>query len=226
MRCDSLDQHEALLDEFRQRDWHRSPGFVRDGILDPQRWGKRPRVLFLLKEAHDRSSVRRDWDLREFLREVGTKYRMWSAAASWASVAQGRDGASMRPYLDLMSDSNELRESLLSSAVVNLKKSNGVSRSENDDLDLWVKRDGDLTRRQIELIAPQIVICGSTWERAARLWSAANLGNNFYKVGDLLVMDFWHPSVISGEVRAKHYCLFFQWFRATCPSGLWNSHPS
>jgi len=48
-------------------------------------------------------------------------------------------------------------------AVVNVKKVNGVSISESDDLEQYVQNNTDLLRREITHVKPKIIICGGTF---------------------------------------------------------------
>jgi hypothetical protein len=85
--------------------------------------------------------------------------------------------------------------SLLSSACLNIKKSAGDSNSNNDDVQFYADHDGDLIKREIELISPDIVISGSTWWAVKQLWPAARqVYDLVWKTDTLSFIDFWHPA--------------------------------
>ncbi len=56
------------------------------------------------------------------------------------------------------------KNSLLNSAIVNIKKSNGHSSSDFEDLGNYLKEDIFLLKEQIENIDPDIILCGNTFE--------------------------------------------------------------
>lgn len=90
----------------------------------------------------------------------------------------------------------KLPEALLSAATVNIKKSAGRPESTAEDLRSYADRDGDLIKRQVELIAPDIVICGGTWDYVKRLWPAARpaYDHQVWRINSIDFIDFWHPA--------------------------------
>lgn len=81
------------------------------------------------------------------------------------------------------------------SAAVNITKSNGRTQSADEEILACTERDGVLLRRQAELIAPDIVICGNTWWALRHLWPEAIQGYDMaWKDGARLFVDFWHPA--------------------------------
>jgi hypothetical protein len=153
---------EEVLEQWARREHHAGKGFIQDGIIDPARWSKaRLEVLLLLKEAYGEGT---DWDLRDAIREQwkGPKYNIWWNAACWCYAAQNPvPGIPAFPSLDAARTA--AIEALLSAGAVNIKKSSGESSSTDDDIERYVKYDGDLLKKQIDLIRPEIVICRNTW---------------------------------------------------------------
>ncbi len=192
-------EHDELLIQWRSRRDHASRGFVSDGVVDPAHWEKAPvRVLFLLKEAYGDPGATSDWDLRQWIRDAAAARwlgGMFWTTAYWAFLAHHRNQDRWPRFPDDDSSYDQALESLLGSAVVNIKKSGGSSVSDNDDLARFVSQDGDLLARQIELIRPQIMICGATWPLVKHLFSEAKpLFDRVWQLGDSMVIDYYHPA--------------------------------
>ena len=105
------------------------------------------------------------WDLPTLVRDEwkGSKYKFWWTLGYWAygiqQLAEGLIPTS--PIAAKLWD--EVRESVLASAVVNVKKSRGQSWSNDDDLRRYVAMDKDLIRQQVECLSPHVVVCCNTW---------------------------------------------------------------
>jgi hypothetical protein len=90
-------------------------------------------------------------------------------------------------------DPEAIRESLLASAVVNVKKSNGTSRSEEKDIARYVRADAGFLARQIEIIDPDVIVSGNVWYEA--LFPGAIRVHDLVLVWkDRWIIDFWHPA--------------------------------
>jgi hypothetical protein len=186
--------HEALLDEWAKRDHHVGKGFIRDGIIDPARWpNANLKILLLLKEAYGEGV---DWDLREAIREEwqGPKYNIWWNAAYWCYAAQ--NAVPSIPAFPSQDDARAASvEALLSSSAINIKKSSGVSSSDDDDIQMYIENDGDLLRKQVTLISPEIIIFGNTWWFVRHLWPRARqIYDLVWQDDSTLLIDFWHPA--------------------------------
>jgi hypothetical protein len=189
-----MDPHEAVLSAWAEREHHRGKGFIRDGIIDAARWaGARRRVLLLLKEAYGELRGSGDWDLCKVIREEwqGPKHKIWHTAAYWCYAAQNTV-----PQLPIFPPSREAAaDALLRAAFVEIKKSNSSSSSNNDDISSYAERDGDLIKRQIELIKPEIILCGNTWWAVKHLWPEAQQEYDaVWKTKHFSFVDFWHPA--------------------------------
>jgi len=187
------DRHEVLLDTLAASPLHKGQRFIRDGIIDPARWKQAPRrVLFLLKEAYDTEGS--GFDLRQLILHDwgGPRHKMWWSAGQWASALHGLTdrGAPCFP------DDDAASESLLASAVVNLKKSGGRSSSDLAEVQDYASRDADALRQQVALIGPDVIECGYTWDVAyPTLWpDAIHLHEMVWRVGNAVAFDFWHPA--------------------------------
>lgn len=205
-----MDAHEDLLDGWSRRRHHQGQrfGFIKDGIIDNDRWRSAdPKVLFLLKEA--RHGGAGTWDLRKHLRESAPKTATWRNAAYWCyaidHIKRGR-----LPGLPFPSERKaeylKAVEALRCSAIINIKKSNGQSSSSHGDIEWYARKDKQFIQRQIELIAPDVVICGYTWRYVEDWWPVRPLFDGVYRTGHRVFVNFWHPSYRISE-ELKYYAL-------------------
>jgi hypothetical protein len=192
------DEHESLLHEWANT--HPADGcFIRDGIISHQRWQKAPRkVLFLLRQGWDYArGGTAGFDMREEVRQWGgAKGPTMHTVARWAYAIHHTTQNSI-PRLSCISRAAAY-DSLLASAVVNIKKSRGVKVSTLSDIDAYAVKDSDFIRRQIEIIAPHIVICGGTW-RSVRpcQWidnSLREVFDHVFTVDGRYYLSHSHPS--------------------------------
>jgi hypothetical protein len=152
------------------------PRFFEDGILNQDAYDKAEvKVLLVLKEVNDKvdkDDERGDWSFMEHL-ERGPA-GMWLAAARWCmAILEGARAGTM-PDFDQSTGQDgtgpsiksagrdELHRALQQVAVLNLNKLGGGRSTDATKLALRAKQDADLLRRQIDLIAPDIIVaCGT-----------------------------------------------------------------
>jgi hypothetical protein len=92
---------------------------------------------------------------------------------------------------------DECVEYLLSSAAIDIKKSDGKKSSDHEDILKYAREDGELLREQISLITPDIILCGGTFKYFKEFWSDREpVGETgyVYKTGNYIVIDYWHPA--------------------------------
>ncbi len=190
-----MDEHEALLDGWSSKAGHAGKCFIRDGIIDRERWDKAgPRVLLLLKEAYGtlEATAAQSWDLRLVLRENAPAWQTWLPSAYWCHAIHQLWSGRLPPFPE---GRDGVSESLRSSAIVNIKKSGGRSRSDHAEIERIAREDGPLIRKQIDLIDPQIVVCGYTWGHVRHLWGSPPVFYDMlYRADNRVFVDFWHPS--------------------------------
>jgi len=187
-----MDEHELLLNEWSRRPRHIGRAFIKDGIIDKPRWsGTTEKVLLLLKEAYGGNGE--SWDLREHIRTYGVT-GTWKKAAWWCYAAHhAMRGVALPPFDDGDATRAAAEECFLSSAIVNVKKSDGKNPSDDEDVASYVRSDGDLICRQVELINPDIVISGNVWWCCKELWPEANRVYDLaLLVGRRIFIDYWH----------------------------------
>jgi hypothetical protein len=194
---------DELFAEWRASELHRDCRiFVKDGIIDPQLWKGAPvKIVFLLKEANESKTQGPEGDLAEWVRNgmrQRPKGKMWWNLSRWAycilGLARGDDldfpDHDGKPEVESV-----LGEALCSTAVVNIKKSDGGSSSNDEDLIHYITKDWRYLERQLQIISPDIVVCGSTWHLvSAHLGQVERLRTHLYKTTRFYMVDFWHPS--------------------------------
>ena len=192
------DEHEILLDKWANQNHHSGNGFVHDGIVDPKRWNKsKIKLLFLLKEAYSNPARPEDFDLRVLLRDVwkGPKGILFWYAAYWAYAVHNCDRTETLSLPETPEELNLASEYLLSSAIVNVKKSSGQTHSDMENIKQYAKLDGELLKKQINIINPEIVICGNTWVAVRYLWPEVISNYDLtWQNTNILFVDFWHPA--------------------------------
>lgn len=197
----STDLHEELLLEWESLPHHAGKKFALDGIIDPNLWEASPcRVLFLLKEAYPpegaHSDVGERWDLRRVVREGNDepKGNIALTEADWAYAAH-RITSGLDPRMLDRTNRTELRKALFSSAIVNVKKSDGQRHSDDEDIAHHARKDGPLLRRQINLIAPDVIICGGVWDQVKFLWNTSTVAfDSVWDDDKYSIVDYWHPA--------------------------------
>lgn len=190
--------HEELMRAWSLSHLHAGQTFVRDGIIDPERWAEaRRKVLFVLHEAYGSPEHAAGRDLRTAIRTQpnGPGRRTWWTVAYWAYALQNLSDGRLPRFPDDLETSAAAGEALLSSAVINIKKSNGRAAQDWDDLMLYADQDGSFIRRQVDLIDPQLVVCSNVWCLIRDRWpDARQLYDMVWLADGRVFVDFWHPA--------------------------------
>ena len=133
--------------------------------------------------------VREEWK--------GPKYNFWWTLGYWAYGIQRLTNGPIpsSPWAGKQHRKEEVTESVLASAVANIKKSGGRSSSNDDDLRKYVREDGDLLKQQVECLSPHVMVCCNTWPLVKDVWPhAEQISELVHSIDDMLVLDFWHPA--------------------------------
>jgi len=200
---------KALFKEWKESKRHAGGNFIEDGVIDKNKWEQsKLKVLFLLKEAYktDNWGKEKPLNLCNHIREwEGPKYKIWHTVSQWAyglhKLDETRDVV-LFPEEEKDKDQIKtgLRDALFASAVVNIKKSEGNSTSDDVDLLAYVEDDWDRILQQIKLINPHIIICGNTWSNIVKKHLDKNnlkyvkTSEWVYEYDGLIFVDFWHPA--------------------------------
>ena len=195
--------HDELMNVWQAR--HEAKGykdFIADGIIDEVSWGQsKIKVAFLLKEAYGTFG-----SLTDHFKEWGeVKYQLWHNVSYWLYGMHHVWNEKVVPDFTVCKSeetSKERYQYFLSTAIINIKKSNGTSSTEKEDLMKYLKEDADLIKTQLELIDPDVIICGGTYEAMMEMYGLdyekGKLADWTYRWRDenkdRLVIDFIHPA--------------------------------
>lgn len=177
-RSDQLDElFEKWIQHHRQKNIaNAEKRFSRDGILNEELSNKaRMRVLFVLREVNGEDENQKDLetnederrkkerykeykhvDLIQLLKD-GPKYQMWHAIARWSAGILRRF-----PPFEEVDDYATMKDSLLSVAAINLKKTPGGADADLEKVNAYARMDRRFIIDQIEIIDPDIIVaCGT-----------------------------------------------------------------
>lgn len=194
--------------------------FIIDGIVNSEKWdaisSEGPKICLLLKESYfDSKSYEKDlllpncnlerhhwngyierknghyvYDLAKHLKEHAPWF-MWCRVETWMSRLFALLGENVDAPIQAIS-------------VLNIKKSEGKPSSDYYDILRYAHDDRQFIRKELELIDPDIIICGATYDYCSKedifddLHEITNLkdfGNR--KVahdGKRVILDCYHPS--------------------------------
>lgn len=191
---------EQLFTEWRQRSHHSGRLFITDGPIDPLRWASvDKRVLFLGKEAYGDDGDTGTWDLPTLVRKKwgGPKHKFWWTAAYWALAVRNTTETRIATFPEYTGNYESARQAVMEMAILNLKKSAGKSLSTDEDLKIYAKADGDLIKKQFNLLDPHIIICCNTWHLVSHLFEGATeVSQYIFRWGtpSRVFINYWHPS--------------------------------
>lgn len=169
-------EFETLFEKWKNDPFHSRTNFISDGIIEPIEWEKQsPKILFLLKEAYTNGGD--GFDLREELSD-NAPYRCWWQASQWIYGILEMNKTQLIPKFPEILDRGNKEEAnnyIKKIAVVNLKKSNGKTLSNNQDLASYVDHDKDMLKQQIDLINPDIILCGNVFPFYKSIYDSENI---------------------------------------------------
>jgi len=146
---------------------------IADGIINQEKFGKfgnNKKILWVLKEVNDPKQDE-SWSLTEFLRYREKEDEGLFGCNGWENHTYGRvcevSWGVLYPNLsfeDIRSKSEEDFASILDSiAVINVKKTPGLSKTNQRELENVAKNNQKTLNEQIKKISPDIIICGNTF---------------------------------------------------------------
>ena len=193
----NMEKLANLFEEWRlSRDEYQN-NFAPDGIINEIEWeATNPKIMLMLKETNDYND-----DVCKLVREVweGTKYPIWNNIARWTyGISNIRDG-----YYPAFVEANRpenMKKSVMKIAIMNLKKTTGGGSSDMEIIQEYALRDKSFISRELELIKPKVVICGSTFDIVKKIFGSENFheveGSDGYlfRFGEIVFINYWHPA--------------------------------
>lgn len=208
-----------LFEEWQDRHFRKGNNyFIRDGIINQRIWDNQElKICFFLKEAYQKDVP--VWDMTKWICNenggAGAVVKMWKTVAELTYGLLNTNIHTIPSYTDAKSLTKcDMSQLLQKISVINVKKSNGESRSEWSDLVEYAKADADLLRREIDLISPNVIVCGNNSSLLRIVYGASvdESGcvchdgmideksyqymneNGYLWFGDKLIIDFYHPA--------------------------------
>lgn len=178
-----------IIMQYREAAYGQAP-VAFDGVVDEASYLSAPiKAVFLLKEVNGEEKTEQngqatvtqmteDWDfINGFMRSQAygsdPLYPTWPNVCLWVEVLLHPD----TNYTDCMNpwgsfDAARLRANLAGVAIVNLKKSPGGGSSQYEVLKKHAQdpSNAELLRKEMDVLAPQVVICGGTFDFAREIW--------------------------------------------------------
>ena len=183
-KTESLDR---LFEKWRMK--YANEEFAEDGIVNEHLWKTaKTKILFLLKETNDYSK-----DFR-----VLVNNKPWSVIGYWAYGLQNITSSTIAPFSEARKDSN-WKCSCRSSALMNIKKSPGVSAADMDVIQKAAESDHEFILEEIDIIQPDIIVCCGTLN-VCRLFlpfdsfKSKGPDERCYYYQDAIWIDYCHPS--------------------------------
>ena len=181
---------------------HKDNVFISDGIVNPQIWfDQKPRILFVLKEAYSNKNDG-DWLLTDWIASGEClHYKIWRRIAIWTYGVLHTTRHSICPYKEQYPEA-VYKDILQRIASLNIKKSNGKSKSDYDELEAYAFEDMPEIKKEFMLIDPDVVICGNCFHilnsTVFGLDYDYGKNDNWYYYKDTLgkkrlFLDFYHP---------------------------------
>jgi hypothetical protein len=199
---------DSLLDAWEQKfptdKWH----FNRDGIISSEHWIKSDvKILFVLKETNKAkqnvvnaitnalSSKKSGWWRGKVLRRVG---RWAYGLASYSEEVPSFENAKIRA-----------KDATWSVAYINMRKTAGGAKTEKRSFDSHVKDYAPYIRRQIELIEPDVVVLGGTFNSVKRhiFPQMEHVCERIHRHKKIIFINAFHPAAVVKSSDIYHQVL-------------------
>ena len=210
-----------LLDEWYNSRKNYAP-FVDDGIFDTKIFNEQKnKVLFVLKEANWTGVPGQRENLCSILlNSSGGSWKSWNNIARWAKAILDDDCYPENIYYE------ERHDTLRRIAAVNLKKEAGKDSANGNELVKFATDDAVFLKRQIDEIAPDIIICCgfSRPKSNAEIlyenvfpssekteWKSFNVTQKeiwYFEYKDIPVVSFYHSNCRKGKGGMRGHELF------------------
>ena len=212
--------HDELMNLWHK--WHVGNGkdrFILDGIVSPYTFESQnePKICFLLEEGYytPETDYEKDPEFKNpwnrYIQKVDGHYiydfrKNLQCESPW--YMWNRVAFMTTSIINGLGFKIDIDHALSKIAVINIKKSDGASSSDlYGDIVNYLTDDKELLQKQIELIHPDILICGRTFDVCcySGLFDKASInhicnfqaGSGLYKAvkyKDMIILDTYHPS--------------------------------
>ncbi|MCX6320389.1 MAG: hypothetical protein NTX93_01080 [Bacteroidia bacterium] len=197
-------QLNSLFDKWEQTVSEYKGKFVRDGIINENLYQiASTKILFITKEPNnpkEESGDFREWWKNEI------KYAFSYRLAEWSYGLLNNF-----PEYDEVWKEKQTHNAIQQIAFLNIKKSGGGGNSELKRMSEHLKMNFDFLHKQIEIIDPEILILGLSWNKLRDglfpniKWEKSGYDILIGKHNKSKVIDYYHPS--SRTAPAASYSL-------------------
>lgn len=186
--------------------------FVEDGVVDCVEYSNQKlKVLFVLKEAYTSSEEKKN-NKSSLIVDIknGIERTFWNRLSEWAVGLLSEDEKNITNFDSITKEQKEI--AIRKTAIINLKKSDGDTKTDMEKYEKYFYNENneinkkyiDYLNEQIELIDPDVIICGGTFNIFNRLYedriekiSDIRRGYYFGKTDNsqkAILIDYCHPS--------------------------------
>jgi hypothetical protein len=192
---------------------------IHDGIVDINKYLKsRFKILWVLKEPHDKGGAPNGWDIRDLLKEyskdengLNPDMKQTFTPIIYTTYSILNDLA--WDEISYINKDHSLIDVLKSIALINIKKLPAGAKSFDNEIEEAYDKYKSIILKQINDYEPDIIICGNTFR-----FLVSDL-TKLYKLkgpegqddqtdshfnDKLLILDVYHPAQIS--VKQEIYC--------------------
>lgn len=202
----NLKSHDLFLTEWKNSF---SGNFNLDGPLTQSYFSSSMRLLFLLKETN---GTKENIDIREsILNSLDNKKSKWSHGRSSVLRRVGLWSQGILNYDDNITYENARKKRLErlvfeKIAYINIMKSSGKNRTSDKKLSEFVQSHKTEIKQQIELLKPNIVICGGTFSVVKNhiFCSMEKISDELFWADGIFFIKSCHPAYFGEKERVVY----------------------
>ena len=207
--------NEKLIDLYKTHYGEQIKDIIPCGIVDEDTYTTtKIKIVYVLREAHMRTpyKIESGFTIPKGLKRnaekglknipMGKNYMYtWRQAGVWAyAILNGFDS------YKILKRSEYVAKGLLSIGMTNHKKTGGGTSAKEHEIEYHAKRDKNLWQRELEIMNPDLVLCGGTYRHIADnlklekyFLHKDETKTYFYSVFNInghrsVILDFWHPN--------------------------------
>lgn len=197
--------------------------FINDGLIDEETWNHQrgPKICYILKEAY--FDGHKDNGLIEWIQQG--PQGLWNKLTVWTDAIKQTDVFESPIYCrhEIKDNANKLSKSI---AFINIKKYNGSKTLDYEEL-MKVAQDTKnkkLIRKELEIINPDIIICGGTFQMLNCVLEGEIEPDNssetlFTYWKDKIIINFYHPAArFSQSLNFYSLCAIYKAALANYPN--------
>ena len=194
---------ENLKELFNQWQKELDGKFVPDGTINFEQWEKtNKKILVILKETNDFDN----FGLNDLINKniTNSKSGIWKGL-TWHNIGRVSYGLlnTSAPFKDAH---KKRKETLKHIAVMNIKKTAGKSKSKYKTIKFHAEKYKDYIKKEIEIINPDIVILGGTYDFLKNILNLEKISDNLYKEkgnDKRIYIKCYHPGYF--RISTKEY---------------------